>query len=288
MFSHEPEAHAGSADEGENYFVSMTDMMVGVLFIFIIMLMVFALDFRTRTDVQEDAIEIARDVAERLRVLQQEVRGEIASLDAAQETRRRMLEDIQMRLREQGLEVQIDEAHGILRLTEESVRFPVNRSDLADQARLNVEKIAAVLSSVLPSYTSCRDDAAPDCGDPAAATLETVFLEGHTDATGLDDRNWQLSTERAVNTYRAMVEAAPALRDLRNQKGEEVLSVSGYSSARPIDAASTQEAWEQNRRIDLRFVMEVENRQRLRQIMQLTDQMKIEIDRLVTASGEEP
>ena len=30
-------------EEDENYFVSMTDMMVGILFIFIIMLMVFAL-----------------------------------------------------------------------------------------------------------------------------------------------------------------------------------------------------------------------------------------------------
>ena len=31
---------------GENYFVSMTDMMVGMLFLFIILLMVFALNYR--------------------------------------------------------------------------------------------------------------------------------------------------------------------------------------------------------------------------------------------------
>ena len=49
----EDETAAGN-EEGENYFVSMTDMMVGVLFIFIIMLMSFALDFRRNTDVQED------------------------------------------------------------------------------------------------------------------------------------------------------------------------------------------------------------------------------------------
>ena len=50
------------SEEGENYFVSMTDMMVGVLFIFIIMLMIFALDFRTKTDVQNNAIDVAREV----------------------------------------------------------------------------------------------------------------------------------------------------------------------------------------------------------------------------------
>ena len=33
-------------DEEESYFISMTDLMVGLLFIFIIMLMVFALQYR--------------------------------------------------------------------------------------------------------------------------------------------------------------------------------------------------------------------------------------------------
>jgi hypothetical protein len=37
------EESATGSEEGENYFVSMTDMMVGVLFIFILMLMAFAL-----------------------------------------------------------------------------------------------------------------------------------------------------------------------------------------------------------------------------------------------------
>lgn len=36
-------------EEGESYYVSMTDMMVGVLFIFIIMLSFFALNYRTTT-----------------------------------------------------------------------------------------------------------------------------------------------------------------------------------------------------------------------------------------------
>ncbi|MGQ7793039.1 OmpA family protein [Faunimonas sp. B44] len=281
------EVSPGSAEEGENYFVSMTDMMVGILFIFIIMLMVFALDFRTQTDVQENAIEIAKEIAQRLSELEEEVREQISSLDEAQDTRRRMLEDIQNQLASRGLHVQIDEAHGVLRLTEEAVRFPVNSTELGSQARANVETIALVLANVLPNYSAC-DSGLTDrrCSSSGLAFVETVFVEGHTDVTGNDERNWQLSTERAVNTYRALVTAAPSLRDLRNEKSEEVLSVSGYSSTRPINAAETKAAWEENRRIDLRFVMEVDNRKRLQQIMGLTDEMKIEIDRLVNASGD--
>lgn len=43
------DAHEVEVDE-ENYFVSMTDMMVGLVFIFIIMLMYFALQFQDITD----------------------------------------------------------------------------------------------------------------------------------------------------------------------------------------------------------------------------------------------
>ena len=35
-----------TVEEDESYFISMTDLMVGLLFIFIIMLMVFALQYR--------------------------------------------------------------------------------------------------------------------------------------------------------------------------------------------------------------------------------------------------
>ena len=47
------------SEEGESYYVSMTDMMVGVLFIFIIMLSYFALQYRANTA----AITTAKDSA---------------------------------------------------------------------------------------------------------------------------------------------------------------------------------------------------------------------------------
>jgi hypothetical protein len=104
-----------ASEEGENYFVSMTDMMVGVLFIFIIMLMIFALDFRTKTDVQDNAIDVAREVTRKLDDLQQDVKAEIASMDRSQETRRKLLTTLRSELEADGMDVQIDEANGVLR-----------------------------------------------------------------------------------------------------------------------------------------------------------------------------
>ena len=282
-------------EAGENYFVSMTDMMVGVLFIFIIMLMVFALDFRSKTDVQESAVEVARQVAAKLAELREEVHGEISTLDRAQEIRRQLLHDLQGQLRAEGLDVQVDEANGVLRLTENAVRFDSNRSDLGDAARGNVGKIARVLDRILPAYSACRaGDGAPACRDDLGSAIDTVFVEGHTDVTGPKDpgerdrRNWQLSAERSVNTYRALLTDSPALHALRNHRGQEIVSVSGYSSTRPVDPGDGVDAFARNRRIDLRFVMEVESKQRLKEILALTDDMQHQIDRLTAASGSKP
>jgi chemotaxis protein MotB len=281
---------ASTAEEGENYFVSMTDMMVGVLFIFIIMLMVFALDFRTKTDVQDNAIDVAREVARKLEDLQQDVRAEISSMDRSQETRRKLLATLKTQLEADGMDVKIDEANGVLRLTEDAVRFDASQSVLLDRARINVGRIARVLEKVIPAYVTCRSFAGQNrCRPSVDSSIETVFIEGHTDSTGargFDDRsNWQLSAERSVNTYREIVTVAPSLRSLRNTRNEEIISVSGYASTRPIHPNDNREAWAKNRRIDLRFVMEVDSKQRLKQIINLTDAMKFEIDRLVTASG---
>lgn len=284
----EDEATTGG-EEGENYFVSMTDMMVGVLFIFIIMLMTFALDFRRTTDTREDALKVAQQVAAKLDRLQGDVHGEIGRLDKASQDRRRMLVDIRTQLAGEGLSVQVDDANGVLRLTEDAVRFATNRADLVDRNKDNVGKIARVLGRVLPKYAPCRAGGEPPtCTQLAGAAIETLFIEGHTDTTGLDVDNWQLSTARAVSTYRELIAVSPSLRSLLNQRGEEVVSVSGYASTRPIDPRNVREAWDRNRRIDLRFVMETDTRQGLEQILKVTDDMRGEIDRLRAAAGSGP
>jgi chemotaxis protein MotB len=279
-------------DEEENYFISMTDMMVGVLFIFIIMLMVFALNFREQTDSQADesaklqaaATELSQEaerIAVRLEALQAQVGEEVGSLEAEQRVRNDLLADIQTALEREGLTVEIDERNGVLRLTEDSVRFQRNEATLDAQARENVLRIAAALASVLPRYTTCQPRARIEgCGATGSTTVETVFIEGHTDETGSADRNWQLSTERAVVTYRSIDAAEPTLAFLANRDRKQIISVSGYAATRPISLDQTAEGYARNRRIDLRFVMETDQRGRLEEILRLTTEMQEQITAL--------
>jgi chemotaxis protein MotB len=281
---------AGAQDhgEGENYFVSMTDMMVGMLFIFIILLMSFALLFRQQTDAtkatQTSKIEHANDIERRLQELEKNITQQIDRVREATLLRQKLLRDIDAQLRRENLMVQVDESNGVLRLTEDTIRFQQNDANLNERARQNVGKIARVLARVLPAYVSCaggRPGAA--CPNQTNASVETVFIEGHTDTTGSDDQNWALSAQRAANTYRELTAVSRELRQIRNRSNQEILSISGYSSTRPIDPANNPAAWEKNRRIDIRFVMDTDVTAGLEQIQGLLGTMRSAIGELKEA-----
>lgn len=68
-----------------------------------------------------------------------------------------------------------------------------------------------------------------------------VSIEGHTDAVGGADYNQQLSESRAG-----------AVRDYLTAKGiaADRLAAAGFGESRPVDAADSEEAHEQNRRVE--------------------------------------
>lgn len=286
------EAISNTDDDGENYFISMTDMMVGMLFIFIILLMSFALLFRHQTDVQvkttkqqSNKIEVAEAVGRELDETESRISKRLDEIREASQLRLRLLTELRDQLSKEGLVVEISSSGDVLRLTEAAVQFPINNFALIGDAKRNVGKIARVLARVLPSYSICsRGRVPPQCRTPGQASVETVFIEGHTDDTGIDDMNWSLSAQRAASTYRELTTITPELRRILNRRQEEILSISGYSSTRPIDAAETLAAWSRNRRIDLRFVMDTDATSGLEEIKGLLQKMRTAIQGLKSQS----
>jgi chemotaxis protein MotB len=148
---------------------------------------------------------------------------------------------------------------------------------------------------LIAQYAACTGDRPGQCAAHKGAALETVFIEGHTDSTGVTDRaerdrkNWQLSTDRATATYRALVADAPELTTFRNRLDEQILSVSGYSSTRPIAAGDDKAAWARNRRIDLRFAMDAETRfgkEEIEKLRLFNDQIRSLVERIAAKSAE--
>ncbi len=274
-------------DDGAGYLISVSDLMAGLLFVFIITLMAFVLSFQRATEEQEKqaeqaskkrmAAEAQREIlsdrserAERelakLRIREKEATQERDALNRrnddltnAQQLRSQMLAQIRLELEDRGIIVEIDDEHGILHLTEQAVQFQSGQATLPQEqvARLNV--IGGVLAEILPCYVSYPTPP-PSCIVRYRSKLEAVFIEGHTDNVpvggGRFMDNWDLSAQRAMYVYRLMaLRMHPALAALQNEASFPIFSVSGYGEGRPRNRHRVPTADPVNRRIDLRFIM---------------------------------
>ncbi len=213
----------------ESYFVSMTDMMVGLVFVLMVMLVYYALQYKQTT----------------------------VELTDTKVRRTELLKSVQSQLKTQNVNVVVDIDSGVLRLPED-VLFDKG-SDVVKPGGVEVlRKVGLALLAKAPCYT----DAQPPPGCPKTqAGLESVFVEGNTDSDQLNQGgrdNWNLSADRAVNTYRAMMGQTPALLNVKNARlrphdPQPLFGVSGYGPSRPVAPETSEANKRLNRRIDIRF-----------------------------------
>jgi len=275
-------AQAGTLGQDESYLVSVSDLMIGLLFLFIIILMAFALNFRSAEDAAEATLEelvverdqLARDRAElaldRDRVLAERDRlaAITARLLARDAERAELLMRIKAALSARGLEVEVDLENGILRLPE-SLLFASNEAELSATGEAAIVILGEVMAELLPCYVGAA--ARRPCPGGPQDVLEAVLIEGHTDDRpirgGPFADNWALSAARARNTFLALSAADPALGDLANAAGAALLGLSGYAERRPVIDAPTEAARRVNRRIDLRFLARGPDAQALAELL---------------------
>jgi outer membrane protein OmpA-like peptidoglycan-associated protein len=102
------------------------------------------------------------------------------------------------------------------------VLFDIDRATLKPGAR---EKLAKV-SGILMAYPGLH-----------------IEIEGHTDSTGTDEYNQQLSERRAQSVQAYMVEQGIA--------PEDILGVRGFGESKPVATNDTAAGRQQNRRVEL-------------------------------------
>lgn len=245
------ESHGIIEDPDAGYLVSVSDIMAGLLFIFIITLVSFVIQFQFAAEVKQKETEELQQKTETTEQV-------ITRLTNNRSVRDLLLREIQSKLMEQGVRVTVDEELGVLRLTEETVRFRSMSAELDGIPKQHLTLIAAVLSELLPCY-ALSGQVGPYCDQHTQGKLEAVFIEGHTDnkpiRNGSGYTNWDLSAKRAIATYQFVVEQYPALGGLRNANGLPLFSVAGYAEQRPVVHHDEPSDDERNRRIDIRFIM---------------------------------
>lgn len=129
---------------------------------------------------------------------------------------------------EEEITVSIDERGLIIRFMDR-VLFDPGKAELKPEAREILDTVAEILQ---------RDEFKD----------KAIKVEGHADTTPVSPKdgfptNWELSTARATNVLRYLVEQ-------RGIEGERI-SASGYSYYRPIAPNDTKENKAKNRRVDI-------------------------------------
>lgn len=241
------------AREGEGSFLaSVSDLMAGLVFIFIATLMIFALQLQRQLDRTEK--EEARAREERAELVQRS--------RAPQEMRRALLKHLKNLLAQNGITVEINADQGVLTLPEGSVSFVEGRDTFDNrhgESERRVRILAQTLAQVLPCYSAPPYHGEDYCQqERSEVLLEAVLIEGHTDKRRHQGPlgNWRLSALRAIKTYDTLLdERREPLGRLVNHSGRKLLSVAGYAETRPVDERDTPEAYRRNRRIDLRFIV---------------------------------
>ena len=182
--------------------------------------------------------------------------------------REALLERLAERIRRRlpGIQVTVDTTDGIIRFRADEL-FPrgtwrIRQGSLAERVS---HAVGDALAETLPCYTlSPSLDIEISCKG-AVAAIETIQIEGHTDDVGLgpdlQEReqmrdNYDLSARRGAETLRVMTRKRPELHAFLNLRRQPVLSFAGYGETRPINQADTEEARAQNRRIDIRFILQ--------------------------------
>ena len=260
--------------------------MVGMLFFFIILLMAFALNYRSAENqaaeteaeltrerdavsLEKDRLARERDALARQRDELRQERDRIAAerdeisavsdhLMRNNRLRSDMLATVLASLRERDVEVVLDPENGILRLPE-SLLFDTGEAVLQPRGVRALRELAAVLALTLPCYSRAPASQQIDCPIRPKPLLEAVLVEGHTDdrpiRTSAFADNWALASARAINTYKALLAYEPSLSALLNERGEDLLGVSNYEAQRPVSLGPTPQDRRLNRRIDLRFLI---------------------------------
>ncbi|MEY8352076.1 OmpA family protein [Lachnospiraceae bacterium 54-53] len=215
-------------EEEANWQDSYSDLMTDLLAIFVI-LFAFAMMNQAIT-IQEnkrekEAAEASQAAAEQNGAQQQN------NMDSNSEEFNQLYEYIKAYIEEE----QLTDELSVTKLGNGQILLRVAASVFFDSARAEInedaEPVLQKISEILVTYQD---------------SIKMVRIEGHTDNrpinTRIYDSNWELSTSRAVNVLRWLLEKS----GIEAKK----FSAIGYSEYYPVDDNTTNEGRSKNRRVD--------------------------------------
>lgn len=208
-----------SADDG-HYWISISDLMTSLLFIFIIILAYTIFTFSEKSAVFEESFYS---------------RGEL-------------LTQIQTTLKAKNIDVDIDPKNGNMRIKADTF-FAVGSADLSADGQAKMAEIARNIQKAYLSNIKYKNAI-----DTVFIEGHTDNIPVNLNFGGRRWTNMELSAQRAINTYLTM-DSATGIGQIKNRDGRFLFSYSGYSDLRPVGDNASEAGRSQNRRIEFFFAL---------------------------------
>ena len=217
MTLHSRTSEENHAEEG-HYWISISDLMTSLLFIFIIILAYTILTFSQESEAYEENFNARSDLLNELKTV----------------------------LAKRDIDVDIDPQNGNMRIRSDTF-FAIGSAELSKEG---VQKIGEIARQIRDKMKGKRFQKAIDTVFIEGHTDNRPF-------TTTGSRRWtnmELSSQRAINSFLVM-DGAAELKQMKNTDGKFLFSYSGYGATRPVDMNDTVEARNKNRRIEFFFAL---------------------------------
>lgn len=234
-------------DEENPYWISFSDIMAGLLIIFILASLILILE---------------------LLETREQINRSVAGIVEAERVRGTILREIQEELEQKNILVEISDNESVLRIPDDLLAFETDRYRIPPSQRIQ-EVVYEIGKTVYERIVY----------EKRWQYLDTIFVEGHTDSRPSYRQmgNWGLSAYRAISVWNYWIENLPKemrLEDLVNHENEKLFSVSGYAETRPaVKRQLTESDYIKNRRIDIRFTIRKPSREDFKSAVKAVEEM---------------
>ena len=155
-------------EEGNGYWISFSDLMSGVLIIFMLLFIYKILDYQNNIESKE------------------------AMIESLSSTRAQIITMLQEEFEKEDIDILIDPKTGAIRLSE-AILFDYGRNELKEEGKSFLQKFIPIYVRILFSDEKIKSQ------------VSQIIIEGHTDDSGDYIYNLKLSQERALSVVEYLI-----------------------------------------------------------------------------------
>lgn len=216
------------SEEETNYWISFSDLMAGLLIIFILLFVLTMLDNR-------------RD-SEKLQGIQSELEETKQMVIELSSTRAKIITLLQEAFEKENIDIVIDINTGAIKLRE-GILYDVGKSEIKKEGKIFLQKFIPVYLHILLENEEIEKE------------LAEIIIEGHTDNVGTYLYNLNLSQDRAFNVVEFIL--SNEFQYNNKEKMQKYLTANGKSFANLIYVDGEIDK-DNSRRVEFKFRLKEE------------------------------